>query len=159
MRPWVLMRRGPRAFSRDCTEDSDIPLSCEMKDEPAFKPVQGNTTFFRVRASRYSLHLRQQTQGPSHIPIAEGRLLLRCLWKVGLPLQHNPGNQLSSRDNMGCMELSSSSCAEIGVPIDLRRVSHGISGIAQRKSSHLSSMMETGCCSVRNAGESVIIST
>ena len=23
---------------------------------------------------------------------------------------------------MGCMELSSSSCAEIGVPIDLRRV-------------------------------------
>ena len=27
---------------------------------------------------------------------------------------------------MGCMELSSSSCAEIGVPIDLRRVSQGI---------------------------------
>ena len=28
-------------------------------------------------------------QSPSHIPIAEGRLLLRCLWKVGLPLQSN----------------------------------------------------------------------
>ena len=28
---------------------------------------------------------------------------------------------------MGCMELSSSSCAEIGVPIDLRRVYQGIS--------------------------------
>ena len=26
---------------------------------------------------------------------------------------------------MGCMELSSRSCAEIGVPIDLRRVSQG----------------------------------
>ena len=87
VRPCVLMRRGPRAFSRDCTEDSDIPLSCEMKDEPAFNPLQGNPTFFRVRASRYPLHLRQQTQGASHIPIAEGRLLLRCLWKAGLPLQ------------------------------------------------------------------------
>ena len=44
-----------------------------------------------------------------------------------------PGNQLSSLDAMGCMELSSSSCAEIGVPIVLRRVSQGISGVAQRK--------------------------
>ena len=56
VRPCVLMRRGPRAFSRDCTEDSDIPLSCEMKDELAFKALQGNSTFFRVRASRYPLH-------------------------------------------------------------------------------------------------------
>ena len=29
---------------------------------------------------------------------------------------------------MGCMELSSNYCAEIGVPLDLRRVSQGISG-------------------------------
>ena len=86
VRPCVLMRRGPSAFSRDCTEDSDIPLSCEMKAEPAFKPLQGNPTFFRVRASLYPVHLRQQIQGPSHIPIAEGRLLLRCLWEGGLPL-------------------------------------------------------------------------
>ena len=42
------------------------------------------------------------------------------------------------------MEVSSSSCAEIGVPIDLRRVSQGISGVAQRKSSHLSCMMGSG---------------
>ena len=121
------MRRGPRAFSRDCTEDSDIPLSCEMKDEPAFKPLQGNPTFFQVRASRYPLHLRQQTQGHSHINITEGRLLLRCLWKGGLPLQQDHWNQLSSPNDMGCMELSSSSCAEIGVPIDLRRVLQGVS--------------------------------
>ena len=85
MRPPVQMRLGSRAFPRDYTEDSDIPLSCEMKDEPAFKPLQGNPTFFRVRESRYPLQVRQQIQGPSHIPIAEGRLLLRCFWEGGLP--------------------------------------------------------------------------
>ena len=53
LRPCVLMRPGPRDFSRDCTEHSDIPLSCEMKDEPAFKPLQGYPAFFRVMASRY----------------------------------------------------------------------------------------------------------
>ena len=86
MRPPVQMRLGLRAFSRDCTEDSDIPLSCEMKDEPAFKPLQGNLTIFQVRVSRYPQHVRQQFQGPYHIPITEGRLLLRCLWEGGLPL-------------------------------------------------------------------------
>ena len=45
---------------------------------------------------------------------------------------------------MGCMELSSSSCAEISVPIDLRRVSQGISGVAKRKPSQLSCMMGNG---------------
>ena len=74
------------AFSRDCTKYSDIPLYCEMKDEPAFKPLQANPTFFRVRESGYPLHVRQQIQGPSDILIAEGRLLLRCLCEGGLPL-------------------------------------------------------------------------
>ena len=46
-----------------------------------------------------------------------------------ITLQLKPGNQLSSRDDMGCMGLSSSCCAEIGVPLDLRCVSQGISGI------------------------------
>ena len=77
-----------------------------------------------------SIHLSQQTQGPSHIPIAEGSLLLRCLWKVGIPLQSKPGNLLSSRDDLGCTELSLSCCAEIGVPLDLRWVSQGTSGVA-----------------------------
>ena len=35
----VQMWRRPRAFSRVYTGDSDIPSSCEMKDEPAFKLV------------------------------------------------------------------------------------------------------------------------
>ena len=52
---------------------------------------------------------------------------------------------------MGCMELSLSSCAEIDVPIDLRQVSQGISGVAQRKPSQLSCMMGNGAllCSQR----------
>ena len=85
VRPPVQMRRGPRDFSRVSTGDSDIYSSCEMKDEPAFKAQQRNPAFFRVRASRCPFNLRQQIQGPSHIPIAEGSLLLRCLWKAGIP--------------------------------------------------------------------------
>ena len=39
-----------------------------------------------------------------------------------LALQSKPGNQLSSREEMGYTEFSSSCCAGIGVPLDLRRV-------------------------------------
>ena len=85
--PPVQMRRRPTACSRVSTGDSYIPSSFQMNDEPAFKPLQGNPTLFLVRESRYPLHLRQKTQGLFHIPIAEGRLLLRCLLKVGLPVQ------------------------------------------------------------------------
>ena len=87
VRPPVQMTRGTSVSSRISTQDSDIPSSCQMKEEPAFKPLQGNPTLFLVRESRYPLHLRQKTQGPSHKPIGEGRLLLRCLFKVGLPVQ------------------------------------------------------------------------
>ena len=83
VRPPIHMRRGTRAFSRVSTGDSDILSSCDMKDDPAFKPLQRNPAFFRVRASRGPFHLRQYTQGPSHIAIAEGSLLLWYLWKVG----------------------------------------------------------------------------
>ena len=92
MRPPVQMRWRPRAFSRVSTGVPDVPSSCEMKDEPAFKPLEGNPSFFQVRASRGPFHLRQKTQGPSDIPIAAGKLHLRCLWKVGLPLQLKKGN-------------------------------------------------------------------
>ena len=96
VRPPVLMRQRARAFSRVSTGDSDIPSSCEMKDEPAFKPLQGNPAFFRIKAFRSPFHLRQQIQGPSHIRIAENSLLLRCSWKAGITLESKPGNQLSS---------------------------------------------------------------
>ena len=37
---------------------------------------------------------------------------------------------LSSRDDMGCTELSSSCSTEIDDPLHLRRVSQGISGVS-----------------------------
>ena len=46
VRPPVQMRRTPTALSRVCTGDSEMPSSCEMKDEPEFKPLQGNRAFF-----------------------------------------------------------------------------------------------------------------
>ena len=42
----------------------------------------------------------------------------------------DPEIPLSCRDDMASMELPSSPCAEIGVPLDLRQVSQGISGVA-----------------------------
>ena len=92
VRPSVQKMWRTMAFSRFSTGHLVIPSSCEMKYEPAFKALQGNTAFFWVRASRGPFQLRQKTQSRSHIPISEGRLLLRCLWKAGLPLLSKNGN-------------------------------------------------------------------
>ena len=46
MRPSVQKRWWTMAFSSISTGDSVIPSSCEMKYEPAFKPLQGNPAFF-----------------------------------------------------------------------------------------------------------------
>ena len=62
----VEMRWGTRAFISVFTGNSDIPSSCEMKDKPAFKSLQGNLALFQDRASLCPFHLRQQTQCPSH---------------------------------------------------------------------------------------------
>ena len=83
-------------------------------------PLQGNLEFFLIRASQGPFRLKHKTQGPSHIRIPKGKLLLRCLWKDGFPLQSNTGNQLSSPDDMVCPGLSSGCFTEIDVPIDLR---------------------------------------
>ena len=45
VRPTVQMRWGATAFSRVSTVYSDIASSCEMNDETAFKPLQGNPAF------------------------------------------------------------------------------------------------------------------
>ena len=141
VRPPVQMRRTPTAFSMVSTGHSDMPSFCEMKDEPVFKPLQGIRAFFSVRASWGPFHLRQKTQGPSHIPTALGKLFLQCLWKAGTPLKSKTGYQLSSWEDMGCMELSSSCCTEINIHIDLRLVSQLISVVSLRKSRHLFCMM------------------
>ena len=93
------------------------------------KPLQGNFDFILNRASQGPFCLMHKTQGPSHIHIPKVKLLLRCLWKDALLLQSKTGNQLSSPDDMGCPGLSSSCFTEIDVPIDLRWVSQGISGM------------------------------
>ena len=46
VRPCVHKRLKTMAFSRVSTGDSDIPSSCQMKDEPAFKALQGKPAFF-----------------------------------------------------------------------------------------------------------------
>ena len=141
VRPPVQMRWAQMAFFRVYTGDSDMPSFCEMKDEPEFKPLQWNQALFRVRASEGQFHLRQKTQGPSHIPTAEGKLLLRYLRKVHSPLQSKTGNQLSSWDNMGCMELSSSSCTEVNIHIDLRLLFKLISVVRSSKSRLLTCLL------------------
>ena len=93
------------------------------------KSLQGYLDFYLIRVSRGPFHLKHKTQGPSHIHIPKGKLLLRCLWKDGLPLQSKPGNQLSSPDDMGCPGPSTCCFTEIDIPIDLRWVSQGISGL------------------------------
>ena len=127
LRPLVQMRLRSRAFCRIAREDWDILSYCDMKGVPAFKPLQGNPAFFWVRASRGPFHLKQKTQGPSHIHFPEEKHLSRCLWKVGLSLQSKGGNQLSSPDDMECTEHSSSCFTEIDVPLNFRWVSQGIS--------------------------------
>ena len=80
VRPLIQMRWRQRDFCRIFTGDSDILSSWYIKDEPAFKPLQGNPAFFQVWASRSPFHLKQKTRGPSNIHIPEGKLLLSCLW-------------------------------------------------------------------------------
>ena len=92
------------------------------------KALQGNLAFFLIRASRGPFRLKHKTQGPSHIRIPKGKLLLRCLWKNGLPLQSKTGNQLSSPDDMLCMQLSSRFFTETDVPLGFRWMSQEISG-------------------------------
>ena len=46
VRPSIKKRLRTVAFSRISTGYSDIPSSCEMKDEPAFKALQVKPAFF-----------------------------------------------------------------------------------------------------------------
>ena len=46
VRPSVQKMLRTMAFSRVSKGDSDIPSSCEMKDENAFKALQGGPAFF-----------------------------------------------------------------------------------------------------------------
>ena len=76
-----------------------------MKYEPAFTRLQGNPAFFWVRASRGPFHFRQKTQSLSHIPISDGRLLLRCLWKAGLSFLLKTGNHSHPQTIWGALKF------------------------------------------------------
>ena len=102
--PPVEMRQGTRAFAMASKGDSDIPSASEMKDEPAFKSLQGNPALLPVRASWCPFHLSQQTQGPSYIPISERSLLLSCAWKIGHPLEMKEGHRHSSPNDLDYTE-------------------------------------------------------
>ena len=127
--PPVQMRRGCRALSRVPTGDSDIHSSCEMKDKPAFKPLQGNPAIFQLGILVF-IPLEAAISGSYSHTCCRGNPLLEVLVESLLTSSFKSGNQLSPRDNLVCTELSSSCCAEIGAPLDLRRVSQGISGSA-----------------------------
>ena len=105
MRLYVQKRLRTMPFPRVSTGNSDVPSSSEMKAEPAFKALQGKPAFFSVSVSRGPLSLRQKTQSRSHILISEGKLLLRCLWKAGLPLQSKTGNHSHPQTIWGSRKL------------------------------------------------------
>ena len=46
VRPSIQKRLRTMAFSRVSTGDSDNPSSFEMKDDPAFKALQGKPAYF-----------------------------------------------------------------------------------------------------------------
>ena len=69
LRPPVQKRRRPRAFFTVSTWDSDNPSSCQMKEEPAFKPLQGNPAFFLVRASQGAFHWGRKHRIPLTYPL------------------------------------------------------------------------------------------
>ena len=64
------------------------------------------------------------------VPLTSLLLRKNSSWGACGNLAHlfsQTGNQISSWDDMGCMELSSSCCTEINIHIDLRLLSQGIS--------------------------------
>ena len=54
---------GPRAFSRVSTGDSDIPSSCTMKDEPAFKGNAGKSGLLSNQVITLSIPLEAVNSG------------------------------------------------------------------------------------------------
>ena len=127
VRPIVAKRERPRAFCRVSIGDSDILSSCAMNDEPALSLCREIWPSFKSGISG-SISLEAEITGSFSIHIPEGKLDLRRLWKVGLPLQSKTGNKLSSPDDMRCMQLSSRFFTETDVPLDFRWMSQGISG-------------------------------
>ena len=59
----VQRRWRPGAFCSVSTGDSDILSSCDMKDELAFKTLQGNPAFFLSQGISRSISLKPENTG------------------------------------------------------------------------------------------------
>ena len=134
--PPVQMRLRPTAISSVSTGDSEIPSFVTRNTSLNLSHCRDIRPSFESGLSRF-IPLETENTVSLSPTIAEGKLHLRCLWKTGSPLQSRTGNQLSSWDNMWCIELPASCCTEMNIHIDLRRVSQRISEVSSRKSSHL----------------------
>ena len=78
--PPVQMRWGTRVSYMISIQYSDIPSFCKMKDEPTFKPLQGNPTLFLVRLSRYHSTWGRKFRVPlTYLLLREGSSWGTCL--------------------------------------------------------------------------------
>ena len=67
VRPSFQKRWSTMTFSRGSTGDSGIPSSCEMKYEPAFKPLQGKPVLLLSQGISGSIPLEAEyTESLSH---------------------------------------------------------------------------------------------
>ena len=82
----------------------------------------------------------QNTESPSHTYFC-GKAPLEVLVECLLTSSVEDRESFSSRDNMGCMEDSSSCSTEIDDPLYLRQFSQGNSRVSTRESTHLFCMM------------------
>ena len=65
--PPIQMRRRTKPFSRVSTGDSDMPTSCEMKEEPEFKSLQGKHAFLSQGLSGSIPFETENTGSLSHL--------------------------------------------------------------------------------------------
>ena len=141
--PPIQMRRRTMAFSRVSTGDSDIPSSCEMKHEPELKHCWEIWPSLSQDLSR-SITLETGKTGSLSHTYCLGKIPLEVLVESWLK-SSKTGNQLSSWDDMGCLELSSSCCTDINIHIDLGRFLRESLSVRQGKQATC-----TVCCGTRD---------
>ena len=128
VRPLFELRWRPRAFCRVSTVDSDILSSCDMNDEHAWSLSRDIWPSFE--SGRLGVHFVWSIKHwvlLTYIFLRENYSWGSCGKMAYLFIRSR--NQLSSSDDMVCPGFSSCCFTEIDVPIDLRWVSQGISGL------------------------------
>ena len=135
--------------------------------QTALHLVRGNTSLhsshcketglFSSHVISVSIPLEAANSGPSHIPIVEGSVLLRCRRNLEFLLNRSQGKS-SNLEMIWCtwsfprVALLNSVCLKTWAG-----VLEEISGVAQRKASHCHVRWGTGDGSGANAGEGGLI--